>query len=235
MKKSQKIIIILSSFLTTILGSTSVLAQQYYSKEKSNYYLGLDILQTNYSTTDGYGRNIFAKNPLSFNFFLGYRFKENFFLEAGYETTGTKERTIGGVNYGTLPGMLNRIIGGSYTINTKIKLEHPYIGVGFEHSVPFFTGTSAFGLIGISATKIKASLIGDNINMPCRSFNKRKVSPILKAGLQHDFTRNFGMHFIIAWHKLTNFKLKSNELPSSVIEIRMKDGYTCGVGAIYSF
>ena len=228
--------LLLLGFFIAMLYCNSLLAEQAKLSKLDNLYVGLDVLQTNYSTKEGYGRNVFAKNPMAYNVFVGYKLPRDFFVEAGYESTGTKKRSESGVKLRDFPGVLDPTLNGvPYTVNTKIQVEHPYFGVGVAYPISVFKNTSISGLIGVTATKIKAQMdySSNGGRIPTLSFIKRKIAPTVKLNLNHDFTSHFGVRFNVAWHRLTNFECKDDVHP--VYRIKMKDGYAVGVGVIYSF
>jgi hypothetical protein len=229
-KNIKKALVIASGFLLTMLLSETIWAAS------SDFYVGLDLLKTNYSTKEGYGRNVFAKNPTAFNAFVGYKLPRDFFVEAGYETTGTKKRTENGIDVADNPGILGTVARGNTSdVFTKIKIEYQYFGVGIAHPVSLFTNTKISGLMGLSITRVKAlfdDLQDDELD---RSFVKRKTSPVLKVSLNHSLFDKFEMSFTTIWHGMTNFKIKSEESPTGPSELRIKNGYAVGIGVIYSF
>lgn len=214
--------------------------------DRSNVYVGLDILKTNYATQDRYGSNVFAKAPIAFNAFVGYKLPRNFFVEAGYERTKSKNRTarIGEGDY--YPGGTIPYDPGRYEIyKTKLKLEYPYLGFGFN-CYPFqnFTNTYFSALFGFSVTKANGELnyIDDDLpGLPApaiiaaeyRTFKKNKIMPMFKVGINHNFSEKFGVRFTGTWHKLTTFKIKSAEGPIFA-QLRFKNGYAFGLGLFYS-
>lgn len=230
MKKIRKILAIAPGCLAAMLYGGNLLA------DLSNVYVGLDVLKTNYSTKSGYGSNVFGKDPMALNAFVGYKLPNNFFIEAGYERAKSKSRTAM-IDIGYLPGVYPSIPLGMADMNvgTKIKIEHPYVGIGISYPLSFVNNTTVSGLVGLSDTKVKAQL--NNINNASyeRNFSKRKINPILKASLNHNISNKLEVRFTATWHKLTNFKIKTTELPNGLMELRMKNGYAIGAGIIYNF
>ena len=210
----------------------------------SDLYVGLDVLKTTYATKDGHGSNVFAKNPTAFNAFIGYKLPRNFFVEAGYEWTKSKNR-VAKVNAGEY--FLGTELGGWMTTSSTIKKQLPYLGVGINYQIPQLSNTSLFALAGISKVKIKATykVIGDiddetptqnSIDDSNRTFKKNKIAPMLKLGINHKFSQNIGIHFVGTWYKLKNVTLnKPLERPSSTSKIYLKNTYSVGVGASYYF
>lgn len=223
MKKTRKIFAV--PCLAALLCGGNVVAAV------SDLYVGLDVLKTTYATKEGYGSNVFAKNPTAFNAFVGYRLPRNFFVEAGYEWTGNRGKTTN-TTVENLPGYVgpsNAILISNVTSN--IKITSPYFGVGISCPISSLKNTKVAGLIGMSATKLSASLNPGTE----RNFVKRKINPMLKASIEHNFTNLLGLRFTATWRQLNSFKLKSKESPNSFAEVRMKDGYNFGIGIVYSF
>ncbi len=231
MKKIRKILAIAPGCLAAMLYGGNLLA------DLSDVYVGMDLLKTNYATKDRYGSNVFAKNPMAFNAFVGYKLPHNLFIEAGYERSKSKSRTVNGVDWGDLPGAYPSIPRGLATMNveTRIKIEHPYVGIGISCPLSFVNNTTVSGLVGLSSTRLRANLNDIDDHSNDSSFSKRKVNPLVKASLNHSISNSFDVHFTASWHKLTNFKLKTEQAPNGPLELRMKNGYAFGLGLTYYF
>ena len=227
----KKLSALASNYLFAILCGSNVCADIC----PSDFYVGFYVLKTSFSTKAGYGSNVFAKNPTAFNAFVGYKLPRNFFVEAGYEWTGKKGRTVDDVDVSTLPGITELPAGlANIPIQTKVKIKSPYIGVGLSYPISFVNNTVISGLVGLSRTKIKAELndLFTNDNAFGGVFAKSKTTPMFKIILCHNVSKSLGIRFSATWHKLTNFKiLDQNEF----LEIKMKNGYAFGLGVSYSF
>jgi hypothetical protein len=68
-----------------------------------------------------------------------------------------------------------------------------------------------------------------------RSFKKTKPSVLLRIAINHKFSNSLGIRLTGAWHKLSQFKLKSIENPESLTEIQLKNCASVGLGVFYSF
>ena len=211
-----------------------------FAKEKS-LQIGVDLLQSNYTAKKGTVGEVFYTDPITFNFFGKYNFVENFFIEAGYEVHSGKNKSKD-MSQGEI--FANGIIPDPnfYTIdvNTKIKTEHPYIGIGFYNYVPRINNATWFAMLGVSNSKVKADLnyyrtiIGVNREERVPFiFSKRKIIPIIKLGLDYKFKDSFGVRLTASWLNMNRIKLVSKR--SNAVETRMRNGYSFGVGLFYNF
>jgi hypothetical protein len=218
--------------------------------DAANFYVGLDFLKTNYSTQEGYGKNVFGKNPTALNAFVGYNLPKNLFLEVGYEWNRSKNNTVK-LEEGeqVLPGVLNDIeLPGAYDITrTVIKKKLPYFGIGAKYILSDFSKTSISILAGVSIVNVKSyfEIIGNDlintfpqsaIDDSRKIFNKRKISPLLKLLVQQQLSNNFELRLTNTWYKLNNFKIRGvdNTGEETIAEIRLKNGYSFGVGIVYN-
>lgn len=204
------------------------------------YTVGLDMLKTNSSFEKFYGKGVFKEKPTQYALLGQYNLSNNFFLELGYRySIGKGLKTIGrGENYYPGQTSLENI---SYTYNSKIKQQFPYIGAGWNYSVPGLSGTYVSLLGGLSLVKVNGwfEIVSDELaNWPSsdiassrRTFNKSMPSAMIKAAINHKFNDHFGVRLSAIWQKLDHFKLNSS---TGQAQIRLKNSSAVGVGIFYS-
>jgi len=241
----RKILTVASGCLAATLYGGNLLAEPYKYADLSNLYVGVDALQTNYATKDNYGSNVFGKNPAALNAFVGYKLPYNLFVEAGYEQSKSKERTVRLEEGDYLLGTI--IDPGDWVItSSKTKIQFPYLGAGFNYFMPNFPKTSFSVLVGCSVIKIRAEykVISEQavpnptpeyIETTRRTFSKNKLSPLFRVGVNHKISNKFGVRLHYTFHKLNNFKIKTEQSAISDAEMRLKNRDTFGVGVIYTF
>ena len=237
MQQIKKKVLNLLGLGIAVLGCTTVVAEQ------GDFWAGLDVLQTNYKMKDGYGANVFGKNPVSTNLFVGYDLPRNFYLEGGYESHKSKKSSVrldgseslpGNVSTITELGFLNNI-----DVTSKFNVEHPYLAIGIRPSFLYYKNVSVQVLAGISLSEIKAqySIIAENNGNTFESINrfftKRKAIPLIKAGLNYQLSENIAMRLNWSWYNTSRFKISEDN--GSPIEIRAKNSFSTGLGLNYLF
>ena len=238
MKKIRKILAIAPGCLAAMLYGGNLLA------DLSDVYVGMDLLKTNYSTKSGYGSNVFGKDPVATNFFVGYKLPHNLYLELGYERTKSKKRSTRVDGNDSLPGDSDTLLAGGYIyldVSSKIKVEHPYLGLGINYNLLSFPKITLSALAGVALTKLQAQyIIPDDAGVPFpngpvyTNYSKRALTPLLKIGANYQFSHHVSMRFSGEWHRMSNFKIKAAENPD--YEIRAKNNsFATGVGIVYSF
>ena len=248
------------TFTNTFICSTAVLGccvccnVSAVSSFLEGAYVGADVLKTNYATKKEYGGDVFARNPVAFNFFAGYKFGQDrfkyidsFFVEAGYEIPKNKSRTsLLGPGDAHPGGTIIPEDGHIYTYKSNIKTHNFYLGTGINLLVPKLNNTSFSALIGASSIKSKAQyeIISDNeqgeyqqdyIDVTRRTFIKRRLVAVLRIGINYYFSKNLSIRLNATWHKLPFNKTKSEERPNNLAEIRSHDSRKLSIGLSYIF
>ena len=209
---------------------------------EQKFLIGVDVLQTNYAAKTGTVGEVFYQDPIAFNFYGKYIFMDRFFVEAGYETYPGKNKSKtmkeGEVFANVVMPSPNML---TINTNSKTKTEHPYLGIGFMGNIPKLSNATWNAMIGISNSKVKQDLnysitrtaIGVTENRPPHNFAKRKLIPILKLGVEYKLQNCFGLRLTGSWLNMNRIKLTSKR--NTAVETKMKNGYSLGIGAFYSF
>lgn len=197
-------------------------------------YIGAEAIQTNQNYKNGFGRNIFAKNPQDYSVFVGSKFYKQFGAELGYEFAPSKNKSI------TLPaGSL--ATGGSVPLQTnfvfesKIKTTHPYLGIfgEFDHHFAHVGKVKFQAMLGASVSRVKASYTATAIVSAVRNFSKSKVVPMVKLGATFMATDRVGIRVSANYRNTSSIKAVSKE--SALVSVRLKDTFGVGLGLTYSF
>lgn len=199
--------------------------------------IGLDLFKSNFSLKERYGKEIYGKNLGGINIFGQYYFKNNAFIEYGYEYMRSKNENI--INPGEYsPGAPGpQPLWAKY--NTKIKQQFPYVGVGYDIGIGEKSSVSLLGGVAVIRVTGFHEWIGHAVfpvtpsatAISRRNFDKIKPSFLFKLSVNHEFNNYLGVRFTSAWRKLDHFKIKSAD---SVSEIRLKNCASVGVGIFYS-
>jgi hypothetical protein len=218
--------------------------------DSSGLYLGLDALKTNYAMQDRFASNIFGTVSTGLNAFVGYQLPRNFFAEAGYEFDKPKTNTATIKDFDFYPGEIApRDNPGEFqTYKSKLKITHPYLGAGYNY---YFCDSCAYFSVfaGVSRTKVKASfdLIGYDLPLTPelvagnhRDFKKSKIAPMIRLALNYGISEAVTVRLTGTWRKLNDFRIDSPTsntdeafAPSAII--KLKNGYTAGLGLFYNF
>jgi opacity protein-like surface antigen len=209
-------------------------------------YVGIEVIKTSMKLKDRYGSNIFKKNPVDYNVFVGFNFTEMLGIEAGYESHKKLKRTarIGAGEY--IPGRAAPLPVGRYVdYDSTIKSYHPYLGITVNNNlVNFgFKNTNLHFMLGASFSKIKAeqTIFADHRG-PCSPlridiYKKSKVIPMIKIGISQNINENFSIKGSVNWRQTSKFNIRSNRYGSSLANtgtIKLKDSYGVGLSVIYS-
>ena len=241
----RKIIVVLVSMFV------SCWAKSVFASTRDDLYIGLDILQTNFVLQDHYGLEVFGKKkPIGYNVYGAYDLHNNFFLEAGYQAIIVKNQaTLNGDDYAPgSPNPFNLLAGGAagapYLFDAKIRQQFPYLGIGALYALPPSPDTYISAIAGLSIVNIHgwyvmlaaqgfgAVFTQEDLDANRQTMNKTRVSVLGRLALTHKFTPVLGVRLTGTWHKMTQFKIKSD---ISSAEIRLKDCASVGLGAFYLF
>lgn len=184
-----------------------------HPKFKPACYFGADLLYANISFHKHYGSNVFAKNFIALNGFVGFTLNNRLGIETGFERAKNKRRhpTIPGGEYVT--GWLMPSIIGQGFIKSKLKQQHPYIGLTYTNSINPKTFSTI--LIGASLSKIYAKY---DISQPnffispeatITNFSKTKWVAIAKITYGYKLTNYIAARLVFNFRNTTRFKMKS--------------------------
>lgn len=245
----QKIISI-SAALSVILLSNPALAKisksesynQVADQMCSSFYVGADLAKSNLKFKNGYGANIFAKNPTEGSLFLGTKFTEHFGVEAGYTEQFKKKRTATIGAGDNLPGQPQQTAGQFLITTSDIKGHHPYIGISINQTFTNNDAYSVAALIGVSISKIIAefkvttsdfgALTPAEVINNTSSFSKTKAVPMIKLSAARSFNKSVSAHIFGVWKNLSKIKMQAKQFQT--VNIRLKDGYSLGLGLTFS-
>ncbi len=186
-------------------------------------YVGADVQIRHVKFGHHFGNKRFKKNYPQANLFAGIKFCDFLGIELGYETTTNKSRTV---TLGTPP----------IKTNSSARFRGPHADlVGF---LPIFNECNLHLLGYVGIAHLKASLkqydvLANGIS-PARTFNKHKSVLRLGAGVQHMINDCWGVRALVGWEK-TKFNLVQNQPAATPQRVKLKNSYSYGLGAFYSF
>lgn len=252
--KNNKIITKANTVQTKVGVQDLVVAPKYLPQNKKKRYVGLNfsfisemIKNNNTSFAQGYGKNIYAKNPLMYGIFLGNEFNDRFGIEFAYEAQRKKKQQTELTAGDQFPGNVVVAAGEYYVLETKSFTQHMqaalFINLYTFKSKPHI---NIWSQLGASYTQVQAEQYvidneEDGLPLPAdieasrRTFKAWKLIPMAKLGINYEWTNNIGFSAMASWRQLSLLKVKSKEFPNGNTEIKLKDGISCAVGVYYRF
>jgi hypothetical protein len=199
-------------------------------------YVGLDAVYNFMGFKSGYGDNMFKKSAPGLNLFVGHMFHENFGAEAGFEYDKNVKRS-------NTAGPGSRVCGASISGNTisydsKLKQSNPYVGLVGKYNV--FDNTSVALMVGGSLSHVNAKYtITSNtlniagVNGTATTFSKTRLLPVVRGSVEHKVTDRFGLRALVTWRNTSAIKMTAKE--TNLQQVKLKDTFSLGIGALYYF
>jgi hypothetical protein len=231
--------------ITIVLASQMLMVSQNVLAVPNSLYFGIEALKYRQSAKKHFGENVFGKNPVGLNIFVGFKLLDHCGLEVGYEFDKTKKETSRISTTEPLTSVTPPIAVSSIIpwreITSKINTKHHYIGVVAHNT--FWQEIHLSVLAGLSLSKVDAMHILQDDATPGlptpqtilashRHFSKTKLVPMVKVAASKDFLNNFGIRTSATWRQLSMFKIHAE---SSKNQLKMKDSYSAGFGLYYKF
>ena len=230
--------------LAALLIGGSSLAVAGINWDEVKPFVGVNVGKSIQGFKDGFGGDIFEKNPITLSLSAGAKFSDYFGFEMGYETHKKQKSTTRLGEGSKLPGVSTALAAGEYTVvATTFDSHHPYIGVFGETTIVDKTKAQLF--LGASLSKIEArqEVIEDNvigtfsqtdIDNYRHVYKKTKLAPMVRLRVSHEVTDNVSLNAGMKYRYMSNFKIKSTNANGSINEVRMKNAYSFELGVSFS-
>lgn len=202
-------------------------------------YVGVEAIQTNLNYKQGYGKGVYHTSPQDYNVFVGFKVNRcmGLGIEGGYEYQPARSKNVTLSDGDYPPGMAVITSPNSEHMNSKIKGEHPYLGVFLEadqRMLPSNKLKLQF-LVGASYSHINArdtvtSINGTPANV-VNNYSQYKFIPMAKIMIGHNITDNLGARLSLNYHNFTRFKINSMDGNG---QIKLRDTLGVGLGLTYS-
>lgn len=242
----KKIFLIFTSMACLLFASLVYAEEEESSNPFHAPYMGLEVAQTNMHCKDFYGKNVFGKNPISFDFFGGIKWHENFGVEAGFGFQTNRRKSERVNEWDSHSGEIIEF--SRYEVHrTKLKAKHIYMGLFAEHQFFGFEDIKVKGLLGYSSTTVYGiqEVIEDDgmvftaelIERFAHTYRQKKTILMAKLYASYAITDNIDLGVVATWKDYSKFKIKNREQNTAADreEIRLRDVYSIGVRLAYNF
>lgn len=202
-------------------------------------YVGGDIQIRNMPFKQGFGYDLFKKESLQGNFYLGFKVNKYVGFEIGHQvankktrnasTTSTVRLSQGQAFPGAIPGQMGTRQIKGWNLNVI-----GFLPVSSEYKM------SMIGIAGLSAleAKLKYTLIqtlGAQSVMRQIEFKQRKNVLRLGGGIQKMFSDSFGVRATVVWENTSRFNNITQNDALRSYTAKLKDSWTYGIGAFVMF
>lgn len=222
---------LLCSLTTTALASSS----SFFTMP----YLGIEAIQTNQNYKQGYGKDVYRRNPQDYNAFLGFKISRSIGIEGGYEFQPKVGKTVTLSAGQYEPGRSVIVLPTSNVrMNSHIAGYHPYLALFVEadQSITSHAKIKLQGMLGVSYSHIKAQDVVQSINgIPLNivnNYSKYKFIPMAKITATHNLNNNLGIRLSLNYHNFDKFNINASNGGQG--EIKLKDTFGVGLGLTYS-
>lgn len=197
MPKKNIVYVTLTTIAFLVISTSSGVANAYPQKIIGlNLGAELSLLNTPSINERLIGANGFKKNKLGANFFIGWRFNENFGVELGYGFI-TKNRESGQNN-------------ANHIVDVTHKVRNMHIdALGYA---PINPCVDLIGSIGIGRFKSKLGMPSPNVNDTAfiSAANKAKIGLRVGIGAQYNFCNNWSSRVMVRYQKGNKNFFKNN-------------------------
>jgi len=213
--------------------------------KSEDFYIGLDGQMRQMKFNKDFGHLIMKKNHPQTNIYVGYKIKDNLWIEIGRESTVTKTKetcVYAGqrVNGVAIPASVSPAL-----YRTKVRAKGPHIDLVFSKKIFDGYSTRALGSVGLSAVTISCQrvLLQAGIppvyNHPTRDMKKKSISLRLMGGIQHNFRNGIGIRGYLSFVNTGRMDIKSKDsgvkkLPV-IPKVLPKDSFIVGIGFVVPF
>tara|TARA_R110002110_G_scaffold271566_3_gene487067 strand:- start:94834 stop:95583 length:750 start_codon:yes stop_codon:yes gene_type:complete len=207
-----------------------------------NPTLGADAAYSSLRFKNGFGNPVYKQHNSVINLYVANPLWEFIGVEAGYQWFPERDNNVR-LNPGqrALSGGPATVAGDDFSqVESKRKLDAPYLGLTFNYQVPDCRRINFFALLGGAYVDLTAeektvadvdgALAANIISASTRKFNDSKIVFVAKLGASLMVTENIGLRAFGSWMNTNRFKVNSDPVVGFPAEVRMKDTYMLGIG-----
>lgn len=215
-----------------------------FASDAGKAYGGVKLSNRSMGFKSGFGNHLFAKDLVQYGIFGGYNFNCWLGAELGFYTTNNKNKNVT-IPFGqTELGVANFSGLGADSYQTKTQLYGSNLQLVARYSL--VKHLNIFGSAGIAVNKLKVEanmLTNDGAAAtPLEQTNNRisqdttKLIPVVGAGLDWRFYKNFGARAEIAWEQTQNMKMTFQTIAGAPnnYQVKPKDSIIYGLTLYFS-
>lgn len=204
-------------------------------------YVGYDSQIRRMTFRGGFGDNILHHTSPQHNFYAGVRITEMLSLEAGFESTATRTRSVALTTGDVAAGTVIHEMVSPVVFKSKAKMKGPHVNlIGF---IPLIDKKlhliASVGLANYKATFERMTLqFGLNPTHPsslARTMSKHKSVVRLMGGLQAKVSSHLSIRGSVHWVNTSKIHVDSNDARWPKTELKLKNSVVYGAGAIWAF
>lgn len=228
------------SVIILTLISSSVLAldvKELFSGIKP--YVGANAQVRRMDYKAGFGDNLLQHHSPQGNLYGGLKFREELGLEAGYEATSTRTRTVGANTGDVINGTTLSALNSPSAFKSKHKIKGPHVDLMGYYSFPDRAPVQLLGGIGVSFVKTtfaRTTLAMGGVPMNfTRTFSAHKALLRLTGGLQYNMNENWGGRLTVGWVNTSRMLILADDNGRGNPMIKPKNSFVYGLGTLWNF
>lgn len=198
--------------------------------------IGADVQIRRMSFKQGFGDDLFKKESMQGNFYLGFKVNKYFGFEIGHQVASKKSRDVppATTRLGQ-PGLVAQSEMGTRQIKGWNLNVIGFLPINREYRV------SMIGIAGLSSLEVKLQSIatlppaGGGTVYEQIKFKQRKSVFRLGGGVQKMFSDSFGVRTTVVWENTSRFNNITQNYAGNTYTAKLKDSWIYGIGAFIMF
>lgn len=200
-------------------------------------YIGGDVQIRKMPFKQGFGDDLFKKESIQGNFYLGFKVNKYFGFEIGHQVANKKDRDVPSAV--TRLGQAGGLAAASETGTRQIKGWNlnviGFLPISNEYQM------SMIGIAGLSSLEVRLKYAGSNpiggggAFREQIKFKQRKNVLRLGGGVQKMFSDSFGIRTTVVWENTSRFNNITQNYTGRTYTAKLKDSWTYGIGAFIMF
>ncbi len=201
-------------------------------------YIGGDMQARNMSFKKGFGDDLFKKESMQGNFYLGLKVNKYFGFEIGHQIADKKNRNAS-------PSAMARLVQSGPLVPGTSQMGTRQIKGWNLNVIGFLPISSEYkmsmiGIAGLSSLEVKLKY---TLTYPPRAivayqqikFKQRKTVLRLGGGVQKMFSDSFGVRTTVVWENTSRFNNITQNYAGNTYTAKLKNSWTYGIGAFIMF
>jgi len=202
-------------------------------------YIGGDMQVRKMNFKKGFGDDLFKKESIQGNFYLGFKVNKYFGFEIGHQVANKKSRNVSPSVTTRLGQTPIPVPSGTSEMGTRqIKGWNlnliGFLPISCEYQM------NMIGIAGFSSLEVKLKYTltyppGQGTGYEQIKFKQRKNVLRFGGGLQKMFSDSFGVRTTVVWENTSRFNNITQNYAGSARTAKLKNSWTYGIGAFIMF